>query len=64
MFIPKSKMSLIGAVLEAAIDSPLGHGLDEDEHELINQIRDKVALCQNGDANWLEVEVCYANKPK
>ena len=64
MFIPKSRMSLIEAMLEAAVDSPLGHGLDEDEHELINQIRDTVALCRNGDAPWLRIEVCYANKPE
>lgn len=64
MFIPKSKMPLLNACIEAIFDSPLGHGLDEEDIEIISQISDKISLCQHGDANFLEVEVCYANKPK
>jgi hypothetical protein len=64
MFIPKSKMPLLSACIEAIFDSPLGHSLDEDDIEIIGQISDKISLCQHGDANFLEVDVCYANKPK
>jgi len=64
MFIPKSKMPLLSACIEAIFDSPLGHSLDSDDAEIINQIWDKVSLCQNGDAPFLEIEVCYANKPE
>lgn len=64
MFIPKSKMPFLSACIEAIYDSPLGHGLDEEDAEIINQIWDKVNLCLNGDAPFLEIEVCYANKPK
>jgi len=64
MFIPKSKMPLLSAAIEAIFDSPLGHSLDEDDAEIINQLWDKVNLCQHGDAPFLEVEVCYSNKPE
>ena len=57
-------MGLILAFIEAGLDSPLGHSLDQDEVEIIRQIYDRAALCQQGDANFLEVDVCYANKPK
>ncbi len=63
MLIPKSKMPLIDAMLDAALDSPLGHSLEDDEYEIINQIRKHVSLCQDGDAPFLEIEVCYADKP-
>lgn len=64
MFIPKSKMSLIEAFIDAGLESPLGHSLDDDDIEIIHQIRDRASLCKNGDANFLEVEVCYAHKPE
>jgi len=64
MFIPKSKMSLVIELLNAGLDSPFGHSLDHDEREIINQMHDRASLCQDGDANFLEVEVCYAHKPE
>jgi hypothetical protein len=63
MYIPKNKMSLLLEFISAGIDSPFGHSMDDDEHELINQIRDRAALCQHGDAPFLEVEVCYSENP-
>jgi len=36
----------------------------EEDLEMIRQIVDRASLCQHGDAPWLEIEVCYAHKPK
>jgi len=63
MFIPKSKMPFLSACIEAIYDSPLGHGFDEEDVELIAQLSDKISLCQHGDAPFLEIDVCYANNP-
>ena len=62
MFIPKNKMSLLDAFIDAGLESPLGVGLDEEELQIIYQIQDQVNLCRQGDGNFLQVEVCYANK--
>ena len=62
MFIPKSKMPLLIKELDLLLS------LDEDRppevEEMIKQIRDRAALCQHGDANFLEIEVYYGHKPK
>ena len=62
MFIPKSKMPILIGELDLLLS------LDEDRppevEEMIKQIRDRAALCQHGDGNFLEIEVCYAHKPE
>jgi len=63
MFIPKNKMMVLIGIIDAGMQT-IGNVLTDDEKELINQIADKAALVHNGDANFLEVEVCYANNPK
>lgn len=63
MYIPKSKMPFLSACIEAIYDSPLGHGFDEKDVEIISQISDLVSLCQHGDAPFLEIEVCYSSNP-
>ena len=63
MFISKGKMPIIIEMIEDYLDGR-GHELSAEDTELINQIHDKAALCQHGDAPWLEIEVCYAHKPK
>ena len=61
MFIPKSKMK----ILIHAIDTSIQYGgFTAEEKDLLNQVVDRAALCANGDAPWLEIEVCYANKPE
>ena len=67
MLIPKSKMPalllMIDFYLDIYKDSPTLLVTEEDL-EMFKQIRDRAALCQHGDGNFLEVEVCYANKPE
>ena len=63
MFIPKRDMKVVIAVLDAGLKT-IGGVLTPEEREVINRIADRAALCANGDAPWLEVEVCYANKPE
>ena len=61
MFIPKNRVwVLIDAIDSAKAAIQFGKG----DEELLNQIRDRAYLCQHGDANFLEVELCYANKPE
>ena len=62
MFIPKSRMMVITAVLDAGLES-MGSSLNAKEIEVINQIADKAALVANGDANFLEVDTVYATNP-
>ena len=62
MFIPKSKMPLLIKELDLLLS--IDEDRPEDAEELIKQIRDRAALCQHGDAPFLEIEVCYANKPE
>jgi len=57
MLIPKSKMPFLSACIEAIFDSPLGHGFDEDDCEIIDQISEQISLCQNGDATHLSIEL-------
>ena len=57
-------MSLVMELINAGLESPFGHSLDDDEREIINQMHDRASLCQHGDGNFLEVEVCYAHKPE
>ena len=63
MFIPKSRMPFITEMLDDFLDGR-GHELSPDDIELVNRIKDRASLCQYGDAPWLEIEVCYANKPE
>ena len=53
-------------VIVGAIDTALAQkGLwQERDIELLNLIADKAALVSNGDANFLEIETCYATDPK
>ena len=66
MFIPKSKMpallEMLSFYLDVYRDGPTIL-VKEEDLEMIRQIHDKASLCQHGDANFLQVEVCYANKP-
>ncbi|KPK10638.1 MAG: hypothetical protein AMJ56_07660 [Anaerolineae bacterium SG8_19] len=66
MLIPKSKMpSVVKAfdfIIDAAegrFDPPVETNLERDEIEMVKQMRDRAALCQHGDANFLEIEVVY-----
>jgi len=62
MFIPKDDMKVLISVLDAGLHT-IGSVLTSREKEVIHQIADRAALCANGDAPWLEIEICYANKP-
>jgi len=61
MFVQKRDMKIIIHALDTGIQYG---GFTQEEKELLYQISDKAALCANGDAPWLEIEVCYANKPE
>ena len=63
MFIPKSRMMVITAAIQLALDDPWAGCLTDEERETLNQVMDKAALVHNGDANFLEMEVCYAHTP-
>ena len=62
MFIPKNRMMVITAVIDAGL-SAIGKVLSDEEREVVNQIADKAALVANGDANFLEVDTVYATNP-
>ena len=48
-----------------ALDTGIQYGgFTAEEKDLLNRIMDRANLCRHGDAPWLEVEVCYANKPE
>lgn len=61
MFIPKGKMHILTDAIAVAINN---ENWTDEEIELLHQVSDRASLCQDGDAPWLEVEVCYANKPE
>ena len=63
MFIPKSMMPKIVAMITEYTDK-YSAVLSHEDKELLAQMHDRAALCQHGDANFLEVEVCYAHKPE
>jgi len=66
MFIPKSKMPalllMLNFYLDVYRDGPTTL-VKEEDLEMFRQIHDRAALCQHGDAPFLEVEVCYSNNP-
>ena len=61
MFIPKRDMKVVIHALDTGIQYG---GFTAEEKDLLNRIMDRANLCRHGDAPWLEVEVCYANKPE
>ena len=61
MFIPKSKVTVLVDAISTAKENAL---FTAEETELLDQICDRALLCFHGDAPFLEIEVCYANKPK
>jgi hypothetical protein len=60
MFIPKNRMHVIVHAIDEALKS---EGWQDRDRELLNQIADKAALVSNGDANFLEIDTCYAHNP-
>ena len=63
MFIPKNKMMVITSIIDAGLQT-IGGVLKDDEREIINRLADKVAQCQMGDGNFLEVQIYYGHKPE
>lgn len=61
MYIPKNRMHVLVHAIDQALEQP---GWRKRDIELLNQIADKAALVSNGDANFLEIETCYAHNPK
>lgn len=61
MFIPKSRMNV---VLDAITVAKENANWSAEDIEILNQIHDRAALCQHGDANFLEIEVFYGHKPE
>lgn len=68
MFIPKSKMPMLVKVIDLALeidkyDPPVDFEISEEDKAILRNIHDRITLCQQGDAPFLEIEVCYSNSP-